>query len=270
MVGKCFVHGLIDTIYNELYSLSIGKIYKPEQLAYYNKANQFPNLITTNVNGSISSVMLPALSNEQDNKEKLKNMMRRSIKTSSFVLFPMLFGLAAVAEPLIKIILTDKWLPVVPLMQFLCFSYALWPIHTINLQAISAMGRSDIFLKLEVIKKIMGVTALVISVPFGVTAIAMIKIVTSVLSTFINAYPNKKLLNYSYIEQVKDILEPLIVSFIMLVMVYLMKYININMYALLVLQIIVGAIIYIGISYLIKSDNLKYIINTIKEKKRGK
>jgi len=270
LVGKCFVLGLIDTIYNELYSLSIGKIYKPEQLAYYNKANQFPNLITTNVNGSISSVMLPALSNEQDNKEKLKNMMRRAIKTSSFVLFPMLFGLAAVAEPLVRIILTDKWLPAVPLMQLLCFSYALWPIHTINLQAISAMGRSDIFLKLEIVKKIMGVIALIISIPFGVTAIAMIKIVTSVLSTFINAYPNKKLLNYSYMEQIKDILEPLIISSVMLIMVYFMTYIKINMYLLLVLQVIVGALIYIGVSYIMESDNFKYIINTVKEKRGGK
>ena len=154
MDGKCFVHGLIDVIYNELYGLTIGKVYNTEQLAYYNKANQFPNLIATNVNGSISSVILPALSNEQESKEKVKNMMRRAIKVSSFLLFPMMFGLASVAEPLVKIILTDKWLPVVSLMQLLCFSYALWPIHTINLQAISAMGRSDIFLKLEIVKKI--------------------------------------------------------------------------------------------------------------------
>lgn len=270
MAGKCYARGLIDIVYNELYGLAIGKIYKPEQLAYYNKANQFPNLITTNVNGSISSVMLPALSNEQENKEKLKNMMRRSIKISSFILFPLLFGLAAVAEPLVKIILTDKWLPAVPLLQLLCFSYALWPIHTINLQAISAMGRSDIFLKLEIIKKVVGVTALIISVPFGVIAIAGIKIVTSILSTFINAYPNKKLLNYSYIEQIKDILSPLIMSAIMLIAVYFMKYLEINIYILLVLQVIVGAIIYIASAYFTKSDNLKYIIDTIKEKKRRK
>lgn len=266
MVGRCFVHGLIDAIYNELYGLTIGKIYTTDQLAYYNKANQFPNLITTNVNGSISSVMLPALSNEQENKEKLKNMMRRSIKTSSFILFPMLFGLAAISEPLVKIILTDKWLPAVPLMQLLCFSYALWPIHTINLQAISAMGRSDVFLKLEVTKKIIGVIALAISIPFGIEVMVIMKIVTSITSTFINSYPNKKLLNYSYIEQLKDILKSLVNSLIMLIVVYAMNYIKINIYLLIFIQILVGGIVYIGISYVTKDESLTYINETIKSK----
>lgn len=266
MGGKCFVHGLLDTIYNELYGLTIGKIYNTEQLAYYNKANQFPNLITTNVNGSISSVMLPALSNEQENKENVKKMMRRAIKVSSFILFPMMFGLAAVAKPLIKIILTDAWLPVVPLLQLLCFSYALWPIHTINLQAISAMGRSDIFLKLEIIKKVVGIVALLVSLPFGIMIMVFMKIITSIISTFINSYPNKKILNYSILEQLKDIFESLVISLIMMVIVYLMNYIDINIYLLLVLQLIIGATVYIVISYITKNESLNYIINIMKEK----
>lgn len=266
MDGKCFAHGLLDTIYNELYGLTIGKIYNTEQLAYYNKANQFPNLIATNINGSISSVILPALSNEQENKEKVKKMMRRSIKVSSFILFPMMFGLAAVAEPLIKIILTDVWLPAVPLLQLLCFSYALWPIHTINLQAISAMGRSDVFLKLEIIKKVVGVVALLISLPFGIMVMVFMKIITSIISTFINSYPNKKILNYSIFEQLKDIFESLVISLIMMAIVYLMNYIKINIYLLLVLQLIIGATVYIVISYITKNESLNYIINIIKEK----
>lgn len=266
MDGKCFVHGLLDTIYNELYGLTIGKIYNTEQLAYYNKANQFPNLIATNINGSISSVILPALSNEQDNKEKVKKMMRRSIKVSSFILFPMMFGLAAVAEPVIKIILTDAWLPAVPLLQLLCFSYALWPIHTINLQAISAMGRSDVFLKLEIIKKVVGILALLVSLPFGIMVMVFMKIITSIISTFINSYPNKKILNYSIFEQLKDIFESLVISLIMMAIVYLMNYIKINIYLLLVLQLIIGAIVYIAVSYITKNESLNYIINIIKEK----
>lgn len=266
MDGKCFVHGLLDTIYNELYGLTIGKIYNTEQLAYYNKANQFPNLITTNVNGSISSVMLPALSNEQENKENVKKMMRRSIKVSSFILFPMMFGLAAVAEPVIKIILTDAWLPAVPLLQLLCFSYALWPIHTINLQAISAMGRSDIFLKLEIIKKVVGIVALIVSMQLGVIWMAGIKIITSVISTFINAFPNNKLLGYSIREQFKDIISPFAISLMMFVAVYLMNYIELNIYLLLILQLVVGTIIYILISYITRNESLNYIINIMKEK----
>ncbi len=263
---KMLCSGLIDSIYNELYGLAIGKIYTPEQLAYYNRANQFPNIITVNINGSISSVMLPALANEQENKQKLKEMMQKSIKLSSFLLFPMMFGLVAVAEPLVKIILTDKWLEAIPLMQLLCFSYALWPIHTINLQAISAMGRSDIFLKLEIIKKIIGIVALAISFKLGIKFMVMTKIITSIISTFINSYPNKKLLNYSYIQQLKDITGAVIMSFLMMIIVYLMNYIEINIYLLLVLQIIIGIIIYVGISYIFKNENLVYMITILKNK----
>lgn len=266
LAGRCFVHGLIDTIYNELYGLAIGKIYSAEQLAYYNRANQFPNLITTNINGSISSVMLPALSNEQEDRQKLKHMMRRAIKISSFLMFPMMFGLVAVSDPLVKIILTDKWLPSVPLMQLLCFSYVLWPIHTVNLQAISAMGRSDIYLKLEVIKKIIGVIALIISIPFGITVMVSMKIVTSIISTFVNSYPNKKLLNYSYKEQLKDISSSAIISTIMLVVVYMMNKIKINIYVLLILQLLVGAGIYIGLAFITRNESLLYIKDMIKEK----
>lgn len=266
MDGKCFVHGLIDTIYNELYGLTIGKVYNTEQLAYYNKANQFPSLIANNINGSISSVILPALSNEQDNKEKVKSMMRRAIKISAFILFPIMFGLAAVAEPVIRIILTDKWLTAVPFLQLLCFSYVLWPIHTVNLQAISAMGRSDIFLKLEVIKKIVGIIALIISIPFGIIVMVVMKIVTSIISTFINSYPNKRLLNYSIKEQIKDISTSLVISLIMFAIVYLINYIKINIYLLLILQMIAGAFVYIVISYLIKDESLIYIINMLKNK----
>lgn len=259
---------MIDAVYNELYGLAIGKVYDSKQLAYYNRANQFPKLITINIDGSISSVMLPALSKEQENKEKVKNMMRRSIKTSSFLLFPMMFGLAAVSEPLVKVILTDKWLSAVPLMQLLCFSYALWPIHTINLQAISAMGRSDIFLKLEIIKKVIGILALIVSIPFGITVMVVMKIITSIISTFINAYPNKKLLNYSYLEQCKDISHSFIISIIMMVVVYIMNYININIYLLLILQVFVGIIIYFGISYLTKNESLIYIKDILKNRRK--
>lgn len=263
---KMLCSGLLDTIYNELYGLVIGKVYNPEQLAYYNKGNQFPQMLTENINGSISSVMLPTLSKEQDNKEKLKRMMQKSIKLSSFLLFPLVFGMAAIAEPFIKIVLTDKWLPAVPIMQLLCFSYALWPIHTINLQAINALGRSDIFLKLEIIKKVVGIICLAISVPFGIQFMVIMKIVLSIISSFINSYPNKKLLNYSFKNQIKDIIRPLIISTIMLLVVLLMTKINMNIYLLLILQIIVGIIIYGLVSYFANKESFNYIFETVKMK----
>lgn len=265
---KMLCSGLIDTIYNEIYGLTIGKIYTSEQLAYYNKGSQFPKLITDNINGSISSVMLPALSNEQEKKEKLKSMMRRAIKTSSFILFPLLFGLVAVAEPLVKLILTEKWLPAVPLMQLLCFSYVFWPIHTINLQAISAIGRSDIFLKLEIIKKIIGIVALVISIPFGITFMVMMRTVASIISIFINSSPNRKLLGYSYKEQIRDILPAFILSSLMCIIVIGVNLIHLGLVIKLCLQIIIGVIVYITIAYWFKMEAFTYILNMIKNRKR--
>ena len=265
---KMLCSGLLDTIYNQLYGLVIGKIYSPEQLAYYNKGNQFPQLLTENINGSISAVMLPTLSNEQDNKENLKKMMKRAIKISSFVLFPMIFGLAAIAEPLIKVLLTDKWLPAVPIMQLLCFSYLLWPIHTINLQAINAIGRSDIFLKLEIIKKIIGVVALIIGIPFGIKFMVTMKIVTSIIASFVNAYPNKKLLNYSYREQIIDILPSLILSAGMFIITYCILLMKINNIITLMLQILAGCIVYFTIAYIMKAESLIYAVDIIKNMKK--
>ncbi len=240
-------------------------------MAFYNRGNQFPKLITINIDGSISSVMLPTFSKEQNDKEKLKNIMRRAIKTSSFILFPMLFGLAAISEPIVKIILTDKWLPSVPIMQLLCFSYALWPIHTINLQAINAVGRSDVFLKLEIIKKLIGITLLAISIPFGMYFMVVTKIISSLIATFVNSYPNKKLLNYSFKEQWKDIMPSIVVASIMAIIVYGINFLNINVILKLFIQIIIGVNIYIVISYIFKIESFEYIYNNIKNffKKRG-
>ena len=230
--------------------------------------NQFPQLLTENINGSISAVMLPTLSNEQDDKEKVKKMMKRAIKISSFILFPMIFGLAAVAEPLVRLLLTDKWLQAVPIMQLLCFSYFLWPIHTINLQAINATGRSDVFLKLEVIKKIIGVVALIVGIPFGIQFMVAMKIVTSVISCFVNAYPNTKLLNYRFVEQIKDILPALLLSSCMFIITYSILLLKVNIIITLMLQILVGGIVYLGLAYFMKVESLTYALDIIKNMKR--
>jgi len=262
---KLLVSVLIDTLYMNLSGLLIGKIYSPTMLGFYNRGQQFPALISTNINGSIQSVMLPALSSHQDNRQRVKNMVRRSIVTSSFIMFPVMIGLAVVAKPLVMILLTDKWLPAVPFLQIFCFSYALWPIHTANLQAINALGRSDIFLKLELIKKILGLTILGISVFYGVYAIALGMLITGVISTFINAYPNIKILNYSYKEQWKDIMPSLILSLIMSAVIYCIQLIGLNTWSTLIAQVFVGAIVYIGLAKFFKLECLTYLLATCKE-----
>lgn len=272
---KLMCSSLIDVIYRELQSLVIGKKYNSETLGYYNRGKQFPDIVVINLNGSIQSVMLPTLSKEQDNKERMKAMMRRSIVTSSFIVFPLMMGLAVVAEPLISILLTDKWLPCVPYLRVYCFIYAFHPIHTANLQALNAQGRSDKFLQLEIIKKIYGLITLCITVFCfdSPLAIALGSSVTTIISCFVNASPNKKLLNYSYPEQLKDILPSIIISVIMGVLVYFISLLPLTSWALLIIQIISGMVIYVALAEIFKLECYIYIknmvINMLKKRKKA-
>lgn len=270
---KLLVSSLIDTFYMNIRSLIIGKIYHPAVLGFYNRGDQFPQIIVSNINGSIQSVMLPALSSEQENKVRVKNMVRRAIVTSSFIIFPMMIGLAVVAEPLVKILLTDKWLPCVPFMQIFCISYALWPIHTANLQAINALGHSNIFLKLEIVKKIIGTLILVISLFYGIYAIAIGTLISGIISTFINSYPNIKILNYSYFEQIKDIMPSIFISILMGIITYSIKFLCLPDILTLIVQIFVGIILYIALAKLFKLECYIYLVDTFKnilKRKRGK
>lgn len=261
---KLLCSSLLDTIYNNIYSLIIGKFYTSSDLGYYNRGKQFPMLVIQNVNSAIDSVLFPVLSGVQDDKNRLKAMVRRSIVTSTFIIFPCMAGLAAIAKPLTILLLTEKWLPAVPFIQFCCFTYAFWPIHTANLQAIKAVGRSDIFLKLEIIKKIVGITGLCISLPFGLYAMMWMRCLTTIISSFINAFPNKKLLGYSYLEQVKDMLPSFIIAVIMCLTVVCINLLKLNSIATMIMQIIFGTAIYIGISKIFKLECFEYISSMAK------
>lgn len=262
---KLLVSSLIENLYMNFCSLIIGKIYNPNILGFYNRGDQFPQIIVINIDSSIQSVMLPTLASEQDNKKRVKDMVRRSIVTSSFIVFPIMSGLFVIAEPLVKILLTDKWLPCVPFMQIFCMYYALWPIHTANLQAINALGRSDIFLKLEIIKKVTGIFILGVSIFHGVYAIALGILINGIISTFINAYPNLKLLDYKYIDQCKDIMPSLLLSLIMGAVIYNFNNVPITAWIVVVIQVFIGAVLYIGMSKLFKLECYTYLIITFKD-----
>lgn len=265
---KLLASSLLNVFYLEIRTLFIGRLYSSSALGFYNRGEQFPKMIVNNINGSIQSVMLPTLSAQQDNKKRAKEMMRRAIVTSSFLIFPMMIGMAVVAEPLVVIVLTEKWLPAVPFLQIFSISYALIPIHTANLQAINAMGRSDIFLKLEMIKKAIGLVILGISIPFGVYAIAIGQVVSGIIATFVNAYPNKQLLNYSYKEQLMDIMPSFFIALVMGGVVYTFNYLSISEGQILVLQVCAGMAIYIGLTRIFKIESFGYLIKTIKELKK--
>ena len=263
---KLLVSTLIDTAYSNLRQLIIGKKYTSEDLAYYNRGRQFPSLIVENINASINSVLFPTMSQAQDNRVRLKEMTRRAIKTSTYIMAPMMMGMAFCAEPIVRLLLTEKWIECVPYMRIFCITLLFYPIHTANLNAIKAMGRSDIFLKLENMKKIVGLVLLLSTMWFGVMVMAYSLLLSAFIAMVINSWPNRKLLDYKYENQMKDIMPGVVLAIVMGICVYPIKYIGLNDLFTLLIQIPLGAIIYIGVSKVLKFEAYQYIIDILKYK----
>lgn len=261
---KLLASGLLDTGYNNLRSLVIGKLYTTEDLAYYNQGDKFPNLIVSNINSSIDSVLLPTMSSVQDDHSRVKDMTRRAIKTSTYIMAPLMMGLAFCAEPIVSLILTDKWLSCVPYMRIFCITYMFYPIHTANLNAIKAMGRSDLFLKLEIVKKVVGMVLLLVSMRISVMAMAYSLIISSVTSQVINSWPNKKLLDYPYLSQLKDILPGILLAIFMGGCVSFVPLLGLGNLATLAIQIPLGAAIYLALSALLRLDSFEYLLGMVK------
>lgn len=263
---KLLVSALLDTVYNNLRNLIIGKKYSSEDLAFYTKGELFPKTIVSNINNAIDSVLLPAMSAEQDDKIRVKQMTRRAIKTSTFCIAPLMMGLAACAENIVKLLLTDKWLFCVPFLRIFCITYMFFPIHTANLNAIKAVGRSDLFLKLEIIKKIVGFIILLSTMWFGVMVIAYSMLLASLLSQIINSWPNKKLLDYGYLEQLKDILPGILLAVAMGIAVYFVKFVPVVYWLQLIIQIVLGAVIYVTGAKIFHLEAFSYLTEIFKAK----
>lgn len=263
---KLLVSSVLDTFYRELRQLIIGKKYSSRDLAYYNQGQKFPNLIVTNINASIDSVLLPAMSNVQDDIVKVRKMTRRAIKISTYIMAPCMMGLAFIAPSLISIILSDKWLPCVPFLRIFCINYMFYPIHTANLNAIRAMGRSDIFLKLEIEKKVVDMILLLSSMWFGVTAIAYSLLASSVLSQIINSWPNKSLLHYGYLKQLKDILPGIVMAVVMGIIISFITWFHLPELIQISIQILVGILVYILLSKLFRIEAYEYLMGIIRNK----
>ena len=261
---KLLISSLFNTVYNNLRNLIIGKYYSSADLAYYNQGDKFPNLIVTNINSSIDSVLLPTLSSAQDEKKRVKSMTRRAIKTSTYIMAPLMMGLAFCATPIVRLILTEKWMPCVPYLQIFCITYMFWPIHTANLNAINAMGRSDYFLKLEIVKKAIGMLLLLSTMHFGVMVMAYSLLVTTVTSMIINSWPNKNLLGYSLKEQIIDIFPGIFLALLMGLAISLVRLLALPDIVTLAFQIPLGAVIYIGLSYVFKIEPFEYLLNMVK------
>lgn len=261
---KLLVSKLLDTIYNDLRQLIIGKLYSSADLAQYNQGKKYPQVIVSNINTSIDSVLLPTMSKAQDDPKRVKAMVRRSIKTSTYIMMPLMIGLVVCAEPIVSLLLTEKWLPCVPFLRIFCFAYAFQPIHTANQNAIKAMGRSDLFLKMDLAKKVNEVTLLLATIGFGVMAMAYSLLASTIINSFINAYPNNKLLGYHYFEQIKDMLPQIVLSCVMGILVYCITLLPLSGLVTLLIQVPMGAAIYLLGSWIFHIDSFSYIWMTLK------
>lgn len=263
-----FASYFLISAWTEIWSLVIGKLYTPQALAYYTKGRAYPSLVVTNINSSIGAVLFPKISMDQNDLAKVKATARLSIRFSAYVMFPVMLGLAAVAEPLVRLLLTDKWLPCVPLLQWFCVFYLFHPIHTANIQVIKAIGRSDIFLKLEVFKKVIEVLTFLAVMTISVEAIVISMAVLATLFTYVNAFPNKKLIGYSFREQFTDVAPPLLMVAVMVAAMFSVRLFVSNDLLLLLMQIAVGLTVYGALSCLTKNKEYQYILHTIKSRFR--
>ena len=262
---KLLASGLLDTVYNKLREIFIAVFYTDTDLAFYNRGNALPNLIVENINSSIDSVLLPVLSAEQDHAEQVREMTRRAIKVSSYIIMPLMMGIAVCAEPFVRFFLTEKWLPCVPYLRIFCFTYSFYPLHTANLNAIKAMGRSDLFLILEIVKKAVGITALLLTMRLGVYPMALSLLATSVLSQIINAWPNSRLLNYSYLRQLADLLPTILLAAAMGACVYPVSLLGLSDIVTLVIQVPLGVLVYVLGSKLLRIDSFEYLMSIVKK-----
>ena len=240
---KLLLSGLIDVLYKNIFYVIIGKYYSTKVLGEYTRANQFSTIFSSNLLAVIQKVSFPVLSSIQDDEHRLKEGYRKLIKSSMLVTFTMMFGLAAIAKPLIVILIGEKWLPAVYFLQILCLSEMLYPLHAINLNVLNVKGRSDLFLKLEIYKKSLSIPVILIGVSISVDAMLWCGVFTSFVAYFINSYYTAQLINYSMKSQLEDILPSFLISLIVGVAIWSITLLNINLYLTLVIQMWVGIVI---------------------------
>lgn len=270
---KILVTGLIDTGYNQLRSLVIAKKYTSSDLAYYNKGTSFPTFGIDIIEPTIAGVIFPALSHCNDNKMQMKSILRKVVKASTYIIFPIMFGLLATSKSLVRVILTSRWDSCVIFLQIGCLAFMFRPIQVINNCVVQASKRSDLLLKLNIIKKGIGIVLLLISMNYGVEAIAISLVITNVVATIINIFPNRKIVGYGYLEQLRDIGLNFFISFVMGGIVYAENLLQISDLLLLIIQVFTGVIVYIAISIVFKIDGylgLKNIVMNKIMKREGK
>lgn len=254
--SKLLASGLLDTIYNNIYPIVIGKFYSPAQLGNYSRALSFAQLPSSNITSILQRVTFPVLSTIQDDLPRLQTNYRRLLKLSAFIVFPLMMGLAAVAFPLIRIVLTPKWEGCSFYLQIICFALMWYPIHAINLNLLQVKGRSDLFLRLEIIKKIVGVCIMCITIPLGITAMCIGMVASSFIALFINTFYTGKFIDIQYLKQMRDLLPIFVNSLLTGGLIFIsIQFITNDVFKLMV-GVIIGVLYYILSSYIFARDEI--------------
>lgn len=258
----------VSVVTMQFRSYALGLKYSPTDLAYYNRGEGIPVLACNNIDATIQSVLFPALAQIQDDKDAVRRALRRAIRISTFILMPVLFGIAAISDKLVIIVFTEKWAPSIPFMQYSCFCLAVGVMCNVNLQALKARGKIGLILKLEFIKKPIMLLIVIGTMMISPLAIIQGMLVFNIFVYFVNSYPNKKNIDYSYQNQLKDVAPNIFLALSMAVLVYFVGRNNWNIYLSVSVQILLGVLYYISVSALSKNESFYYVLNTIKEKRK--
>lgn len=264
---KLLVSGLLEQGYQSLSDLIIGKQFSASSLGLVSQGKKYPQAVGSMLDGAIQPVMLSAVSRVQADVSQVKRLVRRALKTSTFLIVPSMTLFAVAAESIVGLLLGEKWLPCAPFLQMYCFIYALLPIHTTNLQALNGMGRSDLFLKLEMIKKAYGLCFILFAafVMHDVCLMVAMYMITDIISTFVNAYPNKRVIGYSYSEQIRDIAPAFVISAIAGGLALFCGSFIASPGLQILIEVAVMAIAYFGISGIFKLEAFEYLIDTARD-----
>lgn len=266
--SKLLASGLLDTFFRNLYLIVIGKFFKASDLGYYTRAHQFTDFASSNITGIFQRVTYPVLCTIQNDNIRLRDVYRRLLKTSAFIIFPLMTGMAAVAKPMVISFLTEKWLFTAILIQIICFSMMWYPVHAINLNLLQVKGRSDLFLKLEIIKKALTIVMLCITLPMGLIPMCVGMICSSIIALVINTYYTGKLIHLGFFKQMYDLLPTLILSLIMGAIVYVtVTFIHMESWIALSIGVAEGFLLYTGLAKLFRFSEFTELMSIIKIKK---
>ena len=263
--SKLLASGLLDTIFNNIYPLIIGKKFSATDLGYYSKGKGYANLPSHTVQGMLGQVTFPVLSKLQDDNERLEGAYRRLIRTSVFVVFPIMLGLAALARPFVLLLITEKWAPCIPYLQILCISSMWYGVHALNLNLLMVKGRSDLFLRLEIIKKLLILSVVFITARLSVMAMCIGSVFTSLFCLVINTYYTGKLINCGFFVQMRDIAPSLLSSLFMGFVVWALTLIIPSLWLQMIIGVPLGITLYVGTAKLMKSEELDYVKLIVQE-----